>query len=374
MLGNTVEIDLEALRYNFAQVRKLVGQSGAILAVVKSDAYGHGMVPVARELANQRAEYLGVSTCREAQILRHHGIESPILIMLGVEPNEFSHVIGQNLTPVVYRSDIAGELSAAALKADTQVPVHLKIDTGMGRLGVPHHEAEGFFQLIRSLAGLRVEGILSHFASADEKDKSFANLQLERYRQALAQAEGIGLTFRYSHIANSAGVIDLPESHHQLVRPGIMLYGSLPSDELYQPLQLKPVMSLKARVLQLKEVAADSPIGYGCTHFTSEPSLIATLPVGYDDGYSRLLSNQGEVLIRGRRAPIVGRVSMCLITADVTEVPDVQEDDEVVLLGNQGDDEITADEIAAKIGTISYEVFCNLGRLREKRYLNGLVQ
>jgi alanine racemase len=373
MVGNTVEIDLEALRFNFAQVKNLVGDSTGILAVVKSDAYGHGMVPVARELVSQGAEYLGVSICREALTLREHGIESPILILLGAEPNEFNHIIKHELTPVLYRSDSAKRLSSAALKEGTQVPVHLKIDTGMGRLGVPFTEAEAFFGLIRSLEGLRVEGLLSHFASADEDDKTFTDLQLERFHQILAQAEAIGLAFRYIHIANSAGVIDIPKSHQLLVRPGIMLYGSLPSQELQRPTPLKPVMSLKARILQLKKVAANSPIGYGCTYVTPNAALIATLPVGYDDGYSRQFSNLGEVLVRGRRAPIVGRVSMCLTTVDVTKVPEVQVDDEVVFLGSQGGDEITGDEIAAKIDTISYEVFCNLGRLREKRYLNSSV-
>jgi alanine racemase len=373
MLGNTVEIDLEALRYNFGQVRNLVGQSRAILAVVKSDAYGHGMVTVARELVQEGAEYLGVSTCREALTLREHGIKCPVLLLLGFEPDECSHIVTHDLTPVLYRKDVARHLSSAAVAAHTQVPVHLKIDTGMGRLGVPFAEAEEFFEFIRSLEGIRVEGLLSHFASADEPDKTFTNLQLQRFRQALSQAEAAGLALRYVHIANSAGVIDVPDSYHLLVRPGIMLYGSLPSAELHRPIPLKPVMSLKTRVVQLKEVAANSPIGYGCTYVTSKPSLIATLPVGYDDGYSRLFSNQGEVLIRGRRAPVVGRVSMCLTTVDVTEVSGVQVDDEVVFLGRQEDDEITGDELAARAGTISYEVFCNLGRLREKRYVHSSV-
>jgi alanine racemase len=176
---------------------------------------------------------------------------------------------------------------------------------------------------------------------------------------------------RYAHIANSAGVIDLPDSYLQLVRPGLMLYGAPPSPALHHPIPLRPVMTLKTRVLQLKEVPAGSPIGYGCTYTTSRPSLIATLPVGYDDGYSRLLSNRGEVLVRNRRAPVVGRISMCLTTVDVTDIPEVQPDDEVVLLGRQGEEEITADDIAAKISTINYEIFCNLGGNRKKVFLNS---
>jgi len=373
MVGSTIEIDLEALRYNFSQVRKLVGQTAAILGVVKSDAYGHGMVSVARELENQGVEYLGVSTSREALTLRQEGVSSPILLLLGIEKDEITDVIHHGLTPVLYRSDIARALSSAALAADTPIPVHLKIDTGMGRLGVPYLEAKDFFELVQSLEGIRVEGLLSHFASADEHDKSFSSQQLERFRQLLIQAENIGLNLRYAHMANSAGIIDLPDSYLQLVRPGIMLYGGPPSQELHRPIPLEPVMTLKTRVLQLKEVPADSPVGYGCTYLTSRPSRIVTLPIGYDDGYDRLLSNKGEVLVRNRRAPVVGRVSMCLTTVDVTDIPEVQPDDEVVLLGKQGDQEITADEIAAKTGTINYEIFCNFGGLRKKHFLNSSV-
>ena len=371
MVGSTIEIDLEALRHNFSQARRLVGQATSILAVVKSDAYGHGMVEVARELENQGVEYLGVSTCQEAVTLRKEGIKAPILILLGVEKDECAQVIQHGLTPVLYRLDIANEISSAALAAGIQVPVHLKIDSGMGRLGVPYPEADSFFREIKPLQGIQVEGLLSHFASADEHDKSFSALQLDRFRRILALAEGMGFTFRYTHIANSAGVIDLPDSYLQLVRPGLMLYGAPPSHELHHPVSLKPVMTLKTRVLQLKEVESGSPIGYGSTYITSRPSRIATLPVGYDDGYNRLLSNKGEVLVRNHRAPVVGRVSMCLITVDVTEVPGIKTGDEVVLLGRQGDQEITADEIAAKIGTINYEIFCSFGGNRKKSFLNG---
>lgn len=374
MVGSTIEIDLAALRHNLAQVKSLIGQSTSILAVVKSDAYGHGMVAVAQELENQGVDYLGVSTCREAVTLRDQGIKAPVLLLLGVEEDEFSTLIQYGFTPVLYRNDIAHMISSAALAAGIQVPVHLKIDSGMGRLGVPYTEAEEFLKSIRPLEGIRVEGLLSHFASADEHDKSFSLLQLERFRQVLAQAKGMGLAFRYAHIANSAGVIDLPDSHLQLVRPGLMLYGAPPSQELHRPISLRPVMTLKTRVLQLKEVDSGSPIGYGRTYITARPSRIATLPVGYDDGYDRLLSNRGEVLVRNCRAPVVGRVSMCLITVDVTKVPGIQEDDEVVLLGRQGDQEITADEIAAKIGTINYEIFCSFGGNRKKHFLNGSME
>jgi alanine racemase len=373
MVGTTIEIDLAALRCNLSQVMNLVGQTAAVLGVVKSDAYGHGMIPVARELVHHGVDYLGVSTCREAVTLRRAGIKAPVLLFLGVENDELTEVIQHGLTPVVYRRDTAQAISAAAVEANVQIPVHLKIDTGMGRLGIPFGEAEKFFALIKTLDGIKVEGLLSHFASADQCDKSFSNRQLELFRIVLLLGERLGLNFRYAHIANSAGIIDLPTSYFQLVRPGLMLYGATPSKELHHPIQLKPVMTVKTRVLQLKEVPVNSPIGYGCTFCTSRPSLIATLPIGYDDGYDRLLSNKGEVLVRNRRAPVVGRISMCLTTIDVTHIPDIRQDDEVVLLGRQGDEEITAEEIAAKIDTISYEIFCRLGGNREKQFLNSSV-
>ncbi|MEJ2364456.1 MAG: alanine racemase [Deltaproteobacteria bacterium] len=373
MVGSTIDIDLAALRYNFSKVKELVKQSTAVLAVVKSDAYGHGMVPVARELENLGVEYLGVSTCREGVALRQGGVKSPVLLLLGVEEDELAQVIQYRLTPAIFRSDVAQAVSTAALTAGTVIPVHLKIDTGMGRLGVPYDEADGFLEMINSLEGIKVEGLLSHFASADEGDKSFSNEQLERFRRILDQAQKVGLKPRYAHIANSAGVIDLPNSYLQLVRPGLMLYGAPPSQELHHPIPLRPVMTVKTRVLQLKEVPTGSPIGYGCTYTTTRPSLIATLPVGYDDGYDRLLSNKGEVLLKNRRAPVVGRISMCLTTVEVTDIPGVQPDDEVVLLGRQGDEEITADDIAAKISTINYEIFCNLGGYRNKVFINSSV-
>ena len=207
MVGSTIEIDLAALRHNFSQVRKLVGQTTAILGVVKSDAYGHGMVAVARELETQGVEYLGVSNCREGVPLRQAGLTTPILLLLGIEEDEITEVIKHDLTPVLFRGDIAEAISSTALAASTQIPVHLKIDTGMGRLGVPHVEAEKFFELVKSLKGIRVEGLLSHFASADEHDKSFSTQQLERFRRVLNQAKSAGLNFRYAHIANSAGII-----------------------------------------------------------------------------------------------------------------------------------------------------------------------
>jgi alanine racemase len=364
-----VEIDLAALRHNYFQARSLVSADTRVIGVVKSDAYGHGMIPVARELVGCGAHLLAVSKYWEARELRSGGIDAPILVLLGVEPAEMEDAIRDEVRPVLFRMDHAKLLSQASCRLNRVARVHLKVDTGMGRLGVACHEMPGFLNKLTTLPGIEVEGILSHFAAADEADKSYCDCQLERFQDCVRAFSERNRPLLYAHIANSAGLLNLPGAHFALVRPGIMLYGSKPSRDTHHA-DLRPVMSFKTRIVQLKQVEAGQPIGYGRTYVANRPSLIATLPVGYDDGYSRLLSNRGKVLVRGMRAPIVGRVSMNMITVDVTDVPGVSEDDEVVLLGAQGEDRITAEEIAELCGTISYEVYCNMGRHRFKYFLH----
>ncbi len=368
---NWVEIDLAALRHNFMQVRQHILPETQILGVVKSDAYGHGMVPVARELAQSRCHFLGVSKYWEAEKLRKAGLELPIIVLLGLEPEEMDAAIAQDIRPVLYRMDHARSLSQRAVRHQKKASFHVKVDTGMGRLGVPLEKLSTFLGQLKELPGMHLEGVLSHFAVADEGDKTYSELQLARFKEALQLTREYGFDVAYAHISNSAGLLDLPQAQFQLVRPGIMLYGSPPSDDLLNPVTLRPVMTLKARVIQIKKVSAGQPIGYGRTYTTSKVTTIATLPVGYDDGYSRHLSNKGAVLIKGQRAPLVGRVSMNLITVDVTHIQNVSEDDEAVLLGQQEGNRISAEEIARLCETISYEVFCSLGRNRHRRFLNG---
>jgi alanine racemase len=361
-----VEIDLGALRHNFFQARARLSPATGLMAVVKSDAYGHGMVPVARELAALGVHFLGVSKFWEAMELRGHGLELPILVLLGLEAADVERAIAEHIRAAIFRLDHAEELSRCATRMGTTARIHIKVDTGMGRLGVPWEDIPAFLDRALRLPGLEIEGVLSHFAVADEADKAFSDRQLDRFREVLRQLDVHGRPVQYAHIANSAGLLDLPGAHFQLVRPGLMLYGSPPSAELLSPAPLRPVMSFKSRILQLKEVPAGRPIGYGRTFVTQRASRIATVPVGYDDGYSRLLSNCGQVLVCGCRADVVGRVSMNMITVDVSDIAAAQEDDEVVLLGAQGNECIAAEEIAARTGTISYEVFCNVGRHRFK--------
>lgn len=366
-----VEIDLEALRHNYFQAAGRLGPNASVIGVVKSDAYGHGMTAVAKELVTCGASFLAVSKYWEAADLRHHGVEIPILVLLGFEAEETEDALLSRVRPAVFRMDHARRISAAAVKHGVTALVHLKVDTGMGRLGVPMSTVPSFLDELLALPGLSLEGVLSHFAVADEWDKSYSDRQVERFQEVLKMVAARGCELPYAHISNSAGILDLPHAHFQLVRPGIMLYGSPPSRELIQPADLRPVMSFKSRILQLKEVLPGQPIGYGRTYITERTARIATVPVGYDDGYSRLLSNRGQVLIREKRAPVVGRVSMNMITVDVTHIPEAMEDDEVVLLGCQGNARITAEEIADLCGTISYEIFCSIGHHRSKFFLHA---
>lgn len=374
MPSSWVEIDLAALRHNFYQARGRLTAKTHVVGVVKSDAYGHGMVAVARELALHGAHFLAVSKFWEAQELRDRGVQLPILCLLGLDPEQMGAALQLAVRPVLFRLDHAKALSEIACRLQIPALVHLKVDTGMGRLGIPWNHVPAFLDELLSLPGLQLEGVVSHFAAADEADKSYCELQLGRFREVLGLVAARGQALPYAHIANSAGLLDLPHAHFQLVRAGIMLYGSSPSAELQHPATLKPVMSLKAKIIQLKSVPEGQAIGYGRTYVTQAPSIIATIPVGYDDGYPRLLSNRGQVLVRGCRAPLVGRVSMNMITVDVTHIPEVQQDDEVVLLGSQGQDCITGDEIARLCGTISYEIYCNMGRHRFKYFRAATAQ
>lgn len=371
MALNRVDIDLSALRYNFSRVKERMAPGTSILGVVKSDAYGHGMVPVARELAHCGADFLAVSKCWEAFDLRESGVKLPVVVLLGVEPQDMEQAVRLGIRPVLFRLDHARMLSRIATKLGVPAPIHIKVDTGMGRLGVPCDAVGPFIDELRTLPGVVIEGVVSHMASADESDKGFADLQISRFTECLSCFTEKGVKVPYAHISNSAGVLDFPKAHFQLVRPGIMLYGSPPSDELHHPTDLRPVMSFSAKVLQVKEVPAGRPIGYGGTYVTKDTTRIATLPVGYDDGYFRALSNRGSVLLRCKRAPVIGRVSMNMITVDVTAIPEVEPDDTAVLLGAQGIHCITGEEIARLCGTISYEVFCAIGHNRFKFFHNA---
>jgi len=366
------EVELGAITHNLGQVQRLVGPGVAVMAVVKANAYGHGLVEVARRAVTSGATWLGVARVGEGTEIRQAGIDAPVLVLGYTPPERYPEVLAFDLTQAVYDLELARALSEAAQKAQRTVRVHLKIDTGMGRLGFPADGA-GLEAALRaaSLPRLEVEGIFTHFATADEADKSYAREQLERFHTSLDTLRRAGLDAPVIHAANSAAIIDLPESHFNLVRPGIMMYGLYPSDDVQtQRVNLRPAMTLKARVAFVKKVPGGFPVSYGCTHVTPRPTILATVPVGYADGYFRVLSNRAEVLIHGRRCRVVGTVCMDQIIVDAGDTTDVAVGDEVVLFGRQGDALLSVDEIAAVAGTINYEIVCAVSARVPRVYLS----
>jgi alanine racemase len=369
-----VEIDLRALRFNLNQLRGLTGGKADILGVVKANAYGHGAVPVAKELEAAGASIFGVATTEEGIELRLGGVTSPILILAGTYPQEFDRIVVNRLTPVIYDLEIAQAFQARAERSKGRLPVHLKVDTGMSRLGIPWWQWEEALEILASCKRLRVEGLMSHFSAAEgegAEDRAFTEEQLARFTQCLDLARKKGMNPRHLHLANSAAATLREPARFNLVRPGLMLYGVHPSPALRPLVSLTPVLRWKTAVLSLKRVPRGTPVSYGRTFRCARESLIAVLPVGYADGYSRRLSNRGEVLIQGRRARVAGIVCMDLTMVDVTEVPGVKVGDEVVLLGRQGGDEISAVEMAGWAESISYEVLCGIGKRVPRVYDQG---
>jgi alanine racemase len=350
------------LEFNYRQIQKRIPKGAKILGVVKADAYGHGALPISLKLEKLGVEYLGVAFSDEGVELRKGGVRTPILIMGGIYPEDVDRVFRFDLTPVVFQKESLQLLSKEAERRRKKVRVHLKVDTGMGRLGVPMNLWSIFLKELKRFPKIEIEGILSHFSMTDEDGGSFSHYQWREFQKALAMAKEIGISYKYLHMANSATLTAFPAYSGNLVRPGIMLYGSYPSPAFQNLIKLKSIMTLKTRILFLKKVPPGRKISYGGTFITERESLIATLPIGYADGYNRQLSNLGEVLIRGRRAPVVGKVCMDYIMVDVTDIPNVNTRDEVILMGRQGKEQITADEIAEKINSISYEVLCLIGK------------
>ena len=368
------EIDLEALRFNLKQLQRLTGDQTEILAVVKANAYGHGAPEVARELESAGARVFGVATTEEGIELRLGGVTSPILVLAGTYPQEFERLAANRLTPVIYDLEIARSYQARAEKERRRLSVHLKIDTGMSRLGIPWRQCGEALEVLGSLKKLQVEGLMSHFSAAEKEgaeDRAFTEEQLARFTRCLDLARKKGMNPRYLHLANSAAAALRESARFNLVRSGLMLYGYHPSPALRGLVPLMPVLRWKTGILSLKKVPKGDPVSYGRTFHCAEESLIAVLPVGYADGYSRRLSNRGEVLVRGRRAKIAGIVCMDLTMVDVSEVPGVKVGDEVVLLGKQEEDEISAVEMAGWVESIPYEVLCGIGKRVPRVYRQG---
>ncbi|MEE2830447.1 MAG: alanine racemase [Myxococcota bacterium] len=369
-------VDLEALRHNCRVVLQRVAPSGAtVMAAVKADAYGHGLVPVSRILVAEGVAWLGVAIVEEGLRLRRAGIDTPILVLGGILDGAEEVSVEAGLTPVVYRQRSIEALAAIAGARGEVLDVHLKVDTGMNRLGVPLAELDDFLRRIEALGNLRIDGVLTHLAEAERSEGGMTEAQIRAFEGAVSDIRARGHQPRWVHAANSAALLTgrrLDDGPAQtLVRPGILLYGCAPDPALEEAWPLKPVLSFETAVSFLKEVPAGSRLSYGATWEAQRPSRIATLPVGYGDGYVRALGNRAEVLVRGRRAPVVGRVCMDLVLADVTDIPGVEEGDPVVLLGPQGEEEITAAELAGLLETIPYEVICSISPRVPRSYQGG---
>jgi alanine racemase len=377
------EIDLGALAHNYRELRRVTNSSADMMAVVKADGYGHGAPQVAEVALENGAEFLAVARLNEAIRLREAGISAPILLFGHSLPAYVEILASQNIWTALNSLEGARSISAEAVRRKTTIKAHIKVDTGMGRLGlvadeiaVPTTSGEQFngaikdIMAITALPGIEVEGIFTHFANADGRDKEHALTQLSRFKKILKALKKHPFQVKYRHAANSAAIIELPESHLDMVRPGIAQYGLWPSEEVdKQRIDLKPVMSLKSKVIHVKEVGPGFAVSYGSTYVTPASTRIATIPIGYADGYDRILSSNGHMLVRGVRVPIIGRVCMDLTMIDVGHVAGVQLEDEVVILGSQGNETISADEIAKQVGTINYEIVSSLTSRVPKVYV-----
>ncbi|MEJ2525706.1 MAG: alanine racemase [Desulfuromonadales bacterium] len=357
-----VEINLAALRHNFRAMQKIAGPDCDILAVVKADAYGHGVPGVAPALAEAGASQFGVALVEEGVVLREIGIEQPILVLGSAFPGQEDAVLRHRLTPVIYDLETACRLERAAAEYGARIAYHLKVDTGMGRLGFRVAQLDDVLAALKGLTHLDMVGLMTHLAVADEPERTFTTVQYQAFHDVVATVTNQGFRPRHRHIANSAGLYSRELAGCNLVRPGIALYGGLTGGPYAHPLRQEPVMHFVSQVAQLKDLQSGEGISYGHRFVTRRPSRIAAIPVGYADGYNRLLSNQGEVLIDGSRAPVVGTVCMDWILVDVTDLSGVRVGDPVTLLGRDGDDCISAAEWAAKVGSITYEVFCLIGK------------
>ncbi len=357
------EIDLGAIAHNVAALKGLLSESTRLMAVVKADAYGHGASQVARTALAHGADHLAVARLNEALQLRQDGLMAPILLFGFAGADDVELLIENDITASLCSLAAAEVMDQAAGRLGKRLKVHVKVDTGMGRLGFQTRElgcgADACSEILKlaRLKNLELEGLYTHFACADSCDKTSTLTQFARFESLIAGLEARGLSIELKHAANSAAVMELPQTHLDMVRPGIAIYGLYPSAEVDRSrLGLRPAMTLKSTVIQVKAVPAGFAISYGSTYVTDRPAVIATVPVGYADGYSRLLSSKGQMLVHGSRAPIVGRVCMDLTMLDVSGIADVRVGDEVVVFGRSGAAELSADEVARLIGTINYEV------------------
>lgn len=364
-------VNLDAVVSNMKAMREALPASTAIMGVVKADGYGHGAVPVAWAM-DPYVEGYAVSNIDEGINLRRHGIQKPILILGVTHRQRFEELLQYKITPAMFRLKEAKELSCLAKERGLTAKIHLALDTGMSRIGMaPSRDAAKEAAGMASLPGIEIEGLFTHFARADETDKSAYKEQYRRYKEFLGYLEELGVQIPIRHCSNSAGIVESLESNHMdMVRAGIAIYGMYPSDEVdHNSVKLTPAMEIKSCITYIKEIGAGTAVSYGGTFVADHTMKVATIPVGYGDGYVRSLSGKGDVLIRGKRAAILGRICMDQFMVDVTDIPDVQEDDEVTLLGKDGSECITMEELAEKSGGFHYEMVCDIGKRIPRVYL-----
>ncbi|MBE5854051.1 MAG: alanine racemase [Lachnospiraceae bacterium] len=372
------KIDLDCILHNMECMKANCKEGTKLLAVIKTDGYGHGALPIAKTL--EALPYLfgyATATVEEALTLRKNGIHKAILILGHTFPYSYPDLVREQIRPALFRLDSAKELSDTALRLNKKCKVHIKVDTGMTRVGIqPNDQGLSFVKEVMAMPGIEIEGIFTHFATADEADKTAAKKQLERFVNFTERIKKeLGLQIPICHASNSAGILDMPEANLDMVRAGITTYGLWPSADVSQKMDLHPALELKSHIAYIKEVEAGVPISYGGTYVTEKKTIVATIPVGYGDGYPRSLSSKGYVLIHGKKAPILGRVCMDQFMVDVTDLPEAKMDDEVTLIGKDGDAKITLEELGDLSGRFNYEFACDLDkRIPRIFFKNGEIE
>lgn len=370
-----VEIDQGAIKFNIDQFKKIISSKVKIMVVVKSNAYGHGMAQAAQLALGRGIDYLGVINTHEALLLRKVRIQAPIMVLSYFDGNELEEAIIEDIELPLYDLETAKLLSKIAENLGKTIKVHIKIDTGTSRIGILAKEGLDFIKKVKSLSSLEIQGVFSHLASSEDFDQTYTNKQIREFKDLITKIKRAKIRVPLFHLGCSASTLINPQSHFDMVRIGISVYGLWPSSDAKKlvkkkriKLEIKPALSWKTRIIQVKEVPKGTFIGYGCTYKTRRKTKLAVLPMGYWEGYDRKLSNQGEVLISGKRVKILGRVCMNLTMIDITDIQTARVGDEVVLIGKQGPEEITADEIAEKIDTINYEVVTRINPLLPRIY------
>ncbi len=357
LLGLTwIEVNLDAIAQNVKNIKKLIGEKKELMAVVKGNAYGHDILEVSPVVLENGATRLAVARLEEAIFLRKSGITVPILVLGLTLKEQAEFLVSYDITPAVCEFEMIEKLSESAVQMNKMTKIHLKVDTGMGRIGIFPYDVLRFIKRIKALKNVEIEGIFTHFSVADEKDKFYTEEQFRKFIEILTILEKEGIKIPIKHVGNSATILDLPHMWLDMVRPGLAIYGLYPSKEVKKTINLIPAQQFKTKIVFIKELPLGESISYGRTYITKRRMRVASLPVGYADGYNRLLSNQGEVLVRGQRVTIIGRVCMDHCMIDVTNLTQVEIGDEVVLWGRQGEEMITVEEIAQKIRTINYEI------------------